>query len=370
MVDFCEESKLDSRKEPPWVAPPQHPLAYHESLRESQDTPPPASCSARPSASCGRFARRKRRGIRTMFTADSAGWVSPHDAGDAYAAARLRVHPLQVPPSDERFRQPIYDSIAGVITNARATTLSVQNPVYESRELTDAVTRIRSAARSRAPRDDGMLNTYTLAAQEAQKAAKIAAEMALDGRRHDMVTQIYALHPRKRGLLSWAYEPKREEPLPTRRSPDARPVVPPHTADDGGEAGAGVQRGASARGAAVSQVSARPRSPSPANADRTAAFVGAPRPQSSCGAVEGGGGARLYSAQRCSSARRRPHSSRSRRGSPPRFTLVSPRDAEVAISPNRGAILAPRGVSEPLTHPAAELHCGTSRHICSAVTRH
>ena len=108
---------------------------------------------------------------------------------------------------------PIYRSFVGVLARDSARSFG-PNPVHERQEIKGAVWKLRSAALSASPREREETVAYTLAAEEAQKAAKIAAERALDRRRHDVVMNIYELVPQHRTLLTAARRGKRAEVIP------------------------------------------------------------------------------------------------------------------------------------------------------------
>ena len=120
--------------------------------------------------------------------------------GDAYARARAKQQGLSPAPT------PIYQSWVGTLT-PREGTVMAQNPIVEKMALSGAVLRLRSAAHSMSKREDNEVEIYTLAAEEAYKARKAAAEQAFDKRRHDVVASIYHLHPLKRDVLKYARKP-------------------------------------------------------------------------------------------------------------------------------------------------------------------
>ena len=138
---------------------------------------------------------------------------APEAAGDAYAK---RYVPGAGPAVAPKPRLPIYESFAGTITPSGQATTKL-NPVYESRALTGAVARLRAAARSQSPRFRQDVVAYTFEADEAQKAQKFAAELALNDQRFDAVTSIYSLHPKKRGVLIAARVHKPAAQVPSRR---------------------------------------------------------------------------------------------------------------------------------------------------------
>ena len=122
------------------------------------------------------------------------------------------------PPSGQpRFRPgPIYDHYAGVIT-PRPNVGTMINPIIERQALSHTISKLRSAALSAAASPRGREDetvAYTLAAEEAQKAAKLAAERALDRRRHEVVVSIYSLVPSHRTLLTAARRKKQEVVIP------------------------------------------------------------------------------------------------------------------------------------------------------------
>lgn len=134
-------------------------------------------------------------------------------SGDAYGRVRVdsvRTQPRLPEGLSPRAPSPlpIYDSWAGVLTQNHSIVTS-QNPIYESRALRGAISRIRSAAHSQSPQTQTEVMAYTLAAEEAQKARKLAVEEAFDSRRHDVMASIYHLHPRKRGVLTTARKPEK-----------------------------------------------------------------------------------------------------------------------------------------------------------------
>ena len=120
--------------------------------------------------------------------------------GDAYARARAKQQDLSPAPT------PIYQSWVGTLTPSEGTVMA-QNPIVEKMALSGAVLRLRSAAHSMSKKEDTEVEIYTLAAEEAYKARKAAAEQAFDKRRHDVVASIYHLHPLKRDVLTYARKP-------------------------------------------------------------------------------------------------------------------------------------------------------------------
>ena len=123
------------------------------------------------------------------------------------AVQQLKADPASAPG-------PIYRSFAGVLA-LEPSLRTGPNPVLERHELAGAVSRLRTAAKSSSPRTQKEETVaYTLKGEEEQKAAKFAAERALDRRRHDVVVNIYSLVPSHRTLLTAARRDKREVVIP------------------------------------------------------------------------------------------------------------------------------------------------------------
>jgi hypothetical protein len=114
---------------------------------------------------------------------------------------------------------PIYNSFAGTLSPRGDVKLG-PSPIHEQLLLEGAIGHIQTAAHRRLvhsirhSRTSGVV--HTLAANEQQRAAKLASNRALDHKRHDVVETLYNLKRAHRNLLAEAWH---EETVPTVPAP-------------------------------------------------------------------------------------------------------------------------------------------------------